>query len=111
MSTDTIGAHFFSGNIYNKPCFGDSLSSSFCIVIRNEVKAHKHQYHSEHVLVLEGSGQMTLGGKTFDIKKDDLVFIPKNTIHSVRSTGSVPLKVLSIQSPFFDGRDRVFVEQ
>lgn len=84
-------------------------ASSFVIVIKKEVKLHKHLQHSEHVVVLEGKGQMTLGNKGFEIKKGDVVFITKTT-HAVISTGDVPLKVLSIQAPKFDEKDRVFIE-
>lgn len=111
INTDTIGVNSKTENIYNKPLFSDSLCSSFCIVIKKEVKAHKHIYHSEQVQVLEGEGLMRLGDKTFNIKKNDVVFIPKNTVHSVKSTGKIPLKVISLQAPFFNGSDRVFVEE
>ena len=111
FATDTIGTQTLSDNIYNKALAGDSLASSFCILIKKEVKAHKHQKHSEHVLVLEGTGLMKLNGKTFEIKKGDLVFIERNQVHSVKNTGPVPLKVLSIQAPRFDGSDRVFVPE
>lgn len=107
--TDSIGTQTLSENIYNKQLFGDSLSTSFCIVIKKEVKAHKHQYHSEHVVVLEGEGIMKLDGESMPIKKGDLIFIPKNPIHSVKRVSKVPLKVLSIQSPAFNGSDRIFV--
>ena len=110
LNTDTVGVKTVSDNIYNKPLFGDSLASSFVIVIKKEVKLHKHIAHSEHVVVLDGTGQMTLGDKSFEIKKGDVVFIPKNTMHAVKSTGKQPLKVLSVQSPNFDGKDRIFIE-
>ncbi len=110
IATDSIGVKTVSDNVYNKVLFGDSLASSFVIVIKKEVKLHKHLQHSEHVVVLEGKGQMTLGNKGFEIKKGDVVFIPKNTTHAVISTGDMPLKVLSVQSPKFDGKDRVFIE-
>lgn len=105
---DTIGRQSQSPNIYSKQLNGDSLSTAFCIVIKKEVKSHKHLKHSEQVVVLEGEGQMKLGNEEFRIKAGDLVFIPCNTYHSVKSTGIVPLKVLSIQSPEFDGSDREF---
>lgn len=110
FNTDSIGAKTVSDNLYNKPLFGDSLASSFVIVIKKEVKLHKHLLHSEHIVVLEGKGQMTLGNKGFEIKKGDVVFIPKNTTHAVISTGDVPLKVLSVQAPKFDGKDRIFID-
>jgi mannose-6-phosphate isomerase-like protein (cupin superfamily) len=60
--------------------------------------------------VLEGKAEMTLNDKTFSIKKGDVIFIPKNSFHSVKTTSKIPLKVLSIQAPYFDGKDRVFKE-
>jgi mannose-6-phosphate isomerase-like protein (cupin superfamily) len=110
FSTDSIGAKTVSDNIYNKALFSDSLASSFVIIIKKEVKLHKHLQHSEHVVVLEGKGQMTLGSKSFAIKKGDVVFIPKNTFHGVISMDEQPLKVLGVQSPKFDGKDRIFID-
>ena len=110
VNTDTVGVKTFSDNIYNSPLFSDSLASSFVIVIKKEVKLHKHLSHSEHVVVLEGEGNMVLGEKQIHIKKGDVMFIPKNTPHAVKSTGKLPLKVLSIQAPYFDGKDRLFIE-
>lgn len=116
LNTDTVGLKTVSDNVYNKPLFGDSLASSFVIVIKKEVKLHKHLQHSEHVVVLEGTGNMTLRQaqddkeRLIEIKKGDVIFIPKNTIHGVKSTGKQPLKVLSVQSPNFDGKDRIFIE-
>lgn len=108
---DTVGNHSNTENLYVKFLHGDSLASSFCIVIKKEVKAHVHRTHSEHVTVIEGEGRMKLGDKEFVIKKGDLVFIPKNMVHSVVTTSKIPLKVLSVQAPLFDGSDRVFVEE
>ncbi len=108
---DTLKLPVKTENIYNKALFNDSLASSFCIIIKNSVKPHKHQYHSEHVFVVEGEGEMKLGEKNFKIKKGDLVFIPKNTIHSVRTISKEPLKVISILAPIFDGKDRIIIEE
>lgn len=111
VNIDTVSIPAKTDNIYNKPLFGDSLASSFCIIIKNEVKLHKHEFHSEHVLVIDGEGQMHLGDKVFKIKKGDLVFIPKNTVHSVKTTSKQPLKVISIQAPLFDGKDRIIIAE
>lgn len=110
INTDTIGLKTVSDNLYNKPLFSDSLASSFIILIKQEVKAHRHLNHAEHVIVLSGQAQMKLGDKQFAIKKGDVIFIPKNTLHAVKTTGPEPLKVLSLQAPYFDGKDRIFAE-
>lgn len=96
-----------TANIVSLPLSSDSLSSSFLIVIKKQVRSHKHAQHTENIYILEGTGTMRLGEKEFDVKPGDHVFVPKNTFHSVRVLGNVPLKVLSSQSPFFDGKDRV----
>lgn len=108
---DTIGQKIYASTNLVRALAGDSLSSSFCIVIPNEVKAHKHIWHSEQVYVLQGVGEMRLGDKQFKIQAGDLIFNSKNTVHAVKSTGNVYLKVISIQSPRFDGSDRVMVNE
>lgn len=97
-------------NISVKPLFSDSLVSSFMIFIKKEVKAHKHASHSEHVYILEGTGLLTLGSQKQQVKSGDLIFIPKNTVHSLQVTSDIPMKVISTQAPHFDGSDRVMVE-
>lgn len=97
-------------NIFVTQISGDSLSTSFLIVIKHEVKLHKHLEHTEHVYVLEGEGMLQLGEKSLTIKSGDFVFIPKNTAHKVITNSTIPLKVISIQSPAFDGSDRIQLE-
>jgi quercetin dioxygenase-like cupin family protein len=66
-------------------------------------------HHSENIYVIEGEGDMTVGDNTFKISPGSYIFVPTNVVHSVvvdENKGA--LKVLSVQSPFFDGNDRVF---
>lgn len=112
QSLDTIVRPAGAGNVYVKPLFVDSSDvSSYVIFVNTVVKSHKHEKHAEHVVVLAGIGMMTLGDKKFKIRKGDIIFIPKNTFHSVNSISKKePLKVLSIQAPYFDGGDRIIEE-
>lgn len=99
-------------NIHVKKIAEDSLQSVFIIWIKKGVKEHFHAMHSENIVVLEGEGMMSLGDELFLIKTGDYVNIPKGTPHSVTQVLSEkPLKVVSIQSPLFDGSDRIFIEQ
>lgn len=111
QSLDTINAPANLENVYAKPVYSDSLTSSFVIFIKKEVKAHKHVTHTEQVLVLDGTGEMTVGNKSLPVKKGDIIFIPKGTIHSLKVTSATPMKVLSVQAPFFDGKDRIMIEE
>lgn len=110
QSLDTIKAPVNYDGIYSRMVASDSLSSSFVIFIKKEVKKHKHVSHTENVYILDGEGEMILGDKSFKVKKGDMIFIPMNTVHSLKVTSSIPVKVLSVQSPNFDGKDRIFVD-
>jgi mannose-6-phosphate isomerase-like protein (cupin superfamily) len=108
-SIDTIKPPKVYENTYNRPVYSDSLQSSFVIFIKKEVKLHKHVTHTEQVYVLQGTGEMILGEKKITVKKGDMIFIPKNTPHSLKVISVEPMKVLSIQAPNFDGKDRVML--
>lgn len=104
MQTDTMQ------DTWVKALASDSLTSSFLISIKKQVPLHLHAMHAEHVYVLSGKGVMTLGEKQITITPGDFFFIPRNTPHALVVTES-PVKILSIQSPRFDGKDRVLLEQ
>ena len=91
------------------PYGGDSLPSGFIISIPQSVPLHRHEKHSEYVVVVSGFAMMTLGPDSFPIRPGSLIWIPKNKEHSVRVLSKEPLKVVSIQAPYFDGTDRILV--
>ena len=97
-------------NVHVKKMYSDSLCTSFIIWIKKEVKAHKHEHHSETIYVLEGKGTMVVGKDTFEIKEGDFFNIPMNTAHSLKVTSKEVVKVISVQAPIFDGSDRVFIK-
>jgi mannose-6-phosphate isomerase-like protein (cupin superfamily) len=106
--TDTIKAPVSDQN-YVQALYSDSLSSSFLIVIPKEVKAHYHAHHTEQIVVISGEADLILGSQVIHIKAGDVIFIPKNTQHSLTVTSLQPLRVVSIQAPIFDGTDRVTI--
>lgn len=94
-----------------RPLHHDSLSSSFLICVPHEVKPHYHRLHTEHVVVLDGQAEMLLGDSIFQIGPGDVIAIPRGTVHAVTTRSERPLRVASIQSPRFDGSDRVPAER
>ncbi|TVR80256.1 MAG: cupin domain-containing protein [Chitinophagaceae bacterium] len=97
-------------NIYSKMLFGDNeLVNSFIIYINESVPEHFHQFHSEHVLIIEGSGIFKIDNELFHAKAGDLFFLPKKVSHGFTVTEG-PVKALSIQAPYFDGTDRILTE-
>jgi len=96
-------------NVAMQTIKSDSNSTSTVIWIKKELAPHYHASHTEQIYVVEGTGQMLVGNENFDVGPGDLIYIPKGTIHALRVTSKLPMKVLSIQTPQFDGSDRVMV--
>lgn len=78
------------------------------IQAKSQIKSHYHAKHEEVVYVISGSGTMRLGNRKHLVKSGDLMYIPKNTVHGF-SPQSRECVVVSIFSPAFDGKDRIFV--
>lgn len=100
-SYDNIHVHALSSNKH---------ASEFIIFIKNEVKPHYHENHTELIFVLEGEGIFFLDDTKQMIRPRDFIRIEEKQIHSVQVTSNIPLKVLSVQTPEFLGKDRVFVQ-
>lgn len=98
-------------NIHVQKINDDEHQSSFVIWIKESVRLHKHEQHTENIYVISGKGIMRIGNKSLEVKKGDYFRIPKNTPHSLIVTSSKPMKVLSTQCPRFLGKDRVFIDE
>jgi len=68
-----------------------------------------HPDKEQTLLILEGSGTVEIDGETRDVKIDDVVFVPKDAPHSVRS-GASGLKYLCQSSLVDDPLDKSFDE-
>lgn len=97
-------------NISVKKIAESEDASSFIIWVKDTVKKHYHAAHSENLYVLEGEAWFYVNDAKYRIKTGDFFFIERKNVHSVKVISEIPLKVLSIQSPKFDGKDRIFVE-
>ena len=86
----------------------NSDATTFAIWIKKKVKIHKHINHTEHVYIKQGKGKFQLADSLHNVKTGDLIIVPKNTWHGVIVESRNPMKVISIQSPEFFGKDRVF---
>lgn len=110
LAPDMLPCNAADSLVQVRPLYSDSLCSSFVICIPGAVAPHYHRYHTEHVTVLEGTATMQLGDSTFSIAAGHCIVIPKGTPHAVITTSTIPLRVISVQSPRFDGTDRIFLE-
>ena len=97
-------------NIHVKKISSDSSSSTFAIWIKQKVKLHKHVYHTENVLIDKGFGEFQINDSVYKVAAGDLIIIPKNTWHGVIVNSKSTMKVISVQSPEYFGKDRIFKE-
>ncbi len=52
-----------------------------------EVPPHTHKDHSETFYVIDGQVEWTVAGETRVLKAGDALYVPPNTVHSVRVLG------------------------
>jgi quercetin dioxygenase-like cupin family protein len=95
-------------NIHIKRIYSDSSSSTFAIWIKQKVKLHKHVYHTENIIIDKGFGEFQLNDSIYKVTAGDWIIIPKNTWHGVVVNSRSTMKVISVQSPEYFGKDRVF---
>lgn len=86
----------------------DSLSSVYLTQIRGALESHRHISHDENVWVVRGAGRLVLDGVKQKVSAGQMVHIPKGVSHSFHNMGSQPAVVISVFSPGFDGKDRIY---
>ena len=69
---------------------------------------HIHDAHEESFYVLEGEVEFEMGGQSVRGKAGFFVLIPRGTVHTFWSVGTVPARLLKVISP--PGFERFFEE-
>lgn len=108
QSIDSIQPNAAYDNIFVHKIDGNEMTTQFVIWVKDTVRTHKHEKHSETVYILEGKGRFYFNDSIVVVSKGDFIFIPNDTWHSVKVTSKSPMKVISNQSPAFYGEDRIF---
>ncbi len=98
-------------NISIKQLSTNKEATTFAIWIKKKVKLHKHVYHTENIIIEEGAGEFQLGDSVHRVQKGDVIVIPQNTWHGVIVNSKETMKVISVQSPQFLGKDRIFKDE
>jgi mannose-6-phosphate isomerase-like protein (cupin superfamily) len=86
----------------------DSLTSVHLTQLRGELAPQRHVRHHEVIHVVQGAGRLTIDGVKHKIGAGTVISIPPNTPHSFYSMGKVPTVLISVFSPPFDGKDRIY---
>ncbi len=75
-----------------------------------DAREHMHRVMEEIYYVTEGEGQISIADETYDVKKGDLVPIPKNTWHYLKKLPDKQFEVLVITHPKYMAEDMIFRE-
>jgi mannose-6-phosphate isomerase-like protein (cupin superfamily) len=84
-------------------------ASAHHLLIAARVRAHRHARHDETVVVLAGRARFRMGDRSEAIGPGSVLLIPRGTVHALEVTEG-PLEAVSVFSPPFDGKDRIFEE-
>ena len=60
------------------------------------VGKHFHRETEEVYYILSGTGEMTVGEETAPVSAGDAVYIPVGNIHTLKNTGSEPMKIMLV---------------
>jgi quercetin dioxygenase-like cupin family protein len=82
-------------------------STARVLMVHDSLAPHLHADHDEIILMLRGKGDLTLAGRSREVRRGDLIFLPKGTVHSFVSTTNGYSGLLSIVSPAYDGKDEI----
>ena len=72
------------------------------------VTPHHHRDLEEIYYIVSGAGLMTVGENSREVGAGDAVYIPRGNRHSLKNTGTEPIKLILVCGPAFFYEDQVF---
>ena len=72
------------------------------------VTPHHHRDLEEIYYIVSGAGLMTVGESSREVGAGDAVYIPRGHRHSLKNTGTEPIKLILVCGPAFFYEDQVF---
>jgi len=65
---------------------------------------------SEIYYILEGSAVLMIDGESFQLNKDDSMYVPPNSEQTIKNSGTVNLRFLCIVEPAWKPEDETILE-
>ena len=75
------------------------------------VTPHYHREIEEIYYVVSGSGLMTVGNETREVAAGDAIYVPRGHQHTLKNTGTEPIRLILVCGPAFFYEDQVFEGQ
>lgn len=67
----------------------------------------KHCHRSEHWIVVHGTAEVTLEGRTFIVHENESTYLPIGTVHRLKNPGKIPLELIEVQTGSYLGEDDI----
>ncbi len=83
--------------------------AQFTLEAGKKSKLHKMS-SSEIYYILEGSGNLKINEDTYQLEKDDSVYVPPNSKQFIENIGSINLRFLCIVEPAWKADDEILLE-
>ncbi len=90
------------------PCSNLSLAEALIPAVQKTL-LHKHGKTEEIYHISSGKGCMTLGSKSFAVRKGDTILIPPGTAHCIENTENIDLMILCSCAPAYAHDDTILL--
>jgi len=93
--------------------FENLLDKEYCkvkeiIIEPNQAPSYQFHYKREEIwIITKGIGQLTLDGKTSEVKAGDIIEVPVQVKHRIRNIGKEDLRFIEVQLGEYFGEDDI----
>lgn len=86
-----------------------SAMSQFLVLVKTSEQPHYHAEHDLTFMLLSGTGELYIEGRTERMEEGDVAFVPRGKVHFYRNLGNLSV-LLATFSPPYKGEDSIPVE-
>ncbi len=67
----------------------------------------KHHHRAEHWIVVNGTAEVQIDGKTTLLKENESIYIPQGAVHRLENPGKILLELIEVQTGSYFGEDDI----
>ena len=93
---------------YKPIAAGDRYQAKEIVVYPGKrLSLQKHHHRAEHWVIVEGTAVVTRDDETLLLSENQSVYLPLGAVHRLENPGSIPLRLIEIQSGSYLGADDI----